>query len=531
MRIFYLALGLFALLLGFAPPGHAGLFVPVQFPYPNPIAPDQPCIDDSDRIVNTHFFHTCGAAGSGTVTEIDQGTCIVLTPDPITMTGSVALDVSGFTLNDLLLGAGSGACPAALTAVNNAVLSDNASGVPTWLALTDGQIAIGSSIGPPLAETITAGSGISVTNGHNSITIAATGSGGTMTSVAATTSPCLTTSPAPITGAGTVVLQDPLSVPCGGTGDSTLTVHSVLLGEGTSPVDFGTVGNPGFLLTDLGGSTDPAFQAVLGNSTASPESNTVYTAPNDGSGATVLNKVVIYEFTSPNKVRSALTTDGGGGGNGICVAGCGSTGTATIAGIGFASCVFDGATTAGDFVVVSSTVNGDCHDTGTASPVGLGGVVGTVHTTNGSSGTYAITLAFPNGGGPKCSDLPFGCPYDIAFTWNGVPPSYTNCSTPTDPCINILVTRKVSCPAGFTASGGVAQEASTGTAVLNVNQIHAGTPTTRGTVTFTSSATGVVASGSGMAIAAGDVVQLAMPTSADATLGDIAVTINCSLVP
>jgi hypothetical protein len=46
----------------------------------------------------------------------------------------------------------------------------------TAVTLTDGQLAIGSSIGNPAAATITAGTGISVTNGHNSITIAATGS-------------------------------------------------------------------------------------------------------------------------------------------------------------------------------------------------------------------------------------------------------------------------------------------------------------------------------------------------------------------
>jgi hypothetical protein len=45
----------------------------------------------------------------------------------------------------------------------------------TAVTLTDGQLAIGSSAGNPAAATITAGTGISVTNGHNSITIDATG--------------------------------------------------------------------------------------------------------------------------------------------------------------------------------------------------------------------------------------------------------------------------------------------------------------------------------------------------------------------
>lgn len=43
------------------------------------------------------------------------------------------------------------------------------------IALTDGQIAIGSSAGPPLAANISAGTGISIANGHNSITISSNG--------------------------------------------------------------------------------------------------------------------------------------------------------------------------------------------------------------------------------------------------------------------------------------------------------------------------------------------------------------------
>lgn len=77
-----------------------------------------------------------------------------------------------------LLYASSANTMAALATVNNASLSTNATGVPTWLALTDGQIVIGSSAGAPLAGTITAGTNISVTNGHNSITIANTAAAG-----------------------------------------------------------------------------------------------------------------------------------------------------------------------------------------------------------------------------------------------------------------------------------------------------------------------------------------------------------------
>lgn len=60
-------------------------------------------------------------------------------------------------------------------ATHNAALSTNASGVITPIALTDGQVLIGSSAGAPLAGTLTAGTGITITNGHNSITVTSSG--------------------------------------------------------------------------------------------------------------------------------------------------------------------------------------------------------------------------------------------------------------------------------------------------------------------------------------------------------------------
>lgn len=62
-----------------------------------------------------------------------------------------------------------------LATTNNAALATTAAGVPNWLALTDGQLVIGSSAGAPLAATITAGTGVTVNNGHNTITIASNG--------------------------------------------------------------------------------------------------------------------------------------------------------------------------------------------------------------------------------------------------------------------------------------------------------------------------------------------------------------------
>lgn len=56
------------------------------------------------------------------------------------------------------------------------------------------------------------------------------------------------------------------------------------------------------------------------------------------------------------------------------------------------NCVFDGATTAGDWVTISSTVAGDCHDTGSATRAIGQFQIGQVLSTNVSGGTYAINI-------------------------------------------------------------------------------------------------------------------------------------------
>lgn len=60
----------------------------------------------------------------------------------------------------------------------DAVLVSNHSNTPVWSSsMTDGQIIIGKTNDIPAAANLTAGSGISITNGHNSITIASTSTG------------------------------------------------------------------------------------------------------------------------------------------------------------------------------------------------------------------------------------------------------------------------------------------------------------------------------------------------------------------
>jgi hypothetical protein len=112
---------------------------------------------------------------------------------------------------------------------------------------TDGQLLIGNSTGNTLTKaTLTAGSGVSITNGGGSITIAATGSGGTVTSVSGTGTVNGITLTGTVTSSGSLTLGGTLSnvslssqvtgtlpVANGGTGQTTYTNGQLLIGNTT----------------------------------------------------------------------------------------------------------------------------------------------------------------------------------------------------------------------------------------------------------------------------------------------------------
>jgi hypothetical protein len=118
--------------------------------------------------------------------------------------------------------------------------------------------------------------------------------------------------------------------------------------------------------------------------------------PNNSSTATVLNSLAILTGAPST---ATVVPIAGTGAVGIVTAGAGVTGSATIQQSGTAPCIFDGATIAGDSVVVSSSVAGECHDSGSA---GSPSAIGTVLSSNGGGGTYNIVLT-PSVRGIVCS--------------------------------------------------------------------------------------------------------------------------------
>ena len=136
-------------------------------------------------------------AGAGSVSSVDVSggtTGLTTSGGPITSSGTIT--IAG-TLN----------------------VANGGTGQTTY---TDGQLLIGNSTGNTLAKaTLTAGTGISVTNGSGSITIAATNNG-TVTSVdvsGGTTG--LTFSGGPVTSSGTITMAGTLAIANGGSGQTT----------------------------------------------------------------------------------------------------------------------------------------------------------------------------------------------------------------------------------------------------------------------------------------------------------------------
>jgi hypothetical protein len=140
--------------------------------------------------------------------------------------------------------------------------------------------------------------------------------------------------------------------------------------------------------------TPSAVTVVIGTQFGSLANlNPTFTISNASSTGTTVN--TLTKLTGAPSTAVIVGTSDTGGAVGITTAGAGTSGTATITTAGKISCVFDGATTAGDYVQISSSTAGNCHDTGAATYPSSGQVLGRVLSTNGSGGTYTLDL-FPS---------------------------------------------------------------------------------------------------------------------------------------
>lgn len=127
---------------------------------------------------------------------------------------STATYPSTTTINQLLYSSANNVI-GGVSIVNSAVLSSTSAGVPTWKALTDGQLLIGATGANPAAATLTAGTGVSITNAANSVTVSVAGGGITWNTVTGTTQAAVINNGYFTNNAGTVTVTLPATAAVG----------------------------------------------------------------------------------------------------------------------------------------------------------------------------------------------------------------------------------------------------------------------------------------------------------------------------
>jgi hypothetical protein len=234
-----------------------------------------------------------GGAGSITISSLDSGGSVT----------SVAL--SGGTTGITTSG-GPITTAGTITLAGTLAVANGGTGQTTY---TNGQLLIGNTTGNTLAKsTLTAGSGITITNGTGTITISSSAGGGTVTSIdvsGGTTG--LTFTGGPVTSAGAITAAGTLAVTNGGTGVTTSTgsganalatsptLVTPLLGTPTSgtltnctglPISTGVSGLGTNVATFLATPTSANLAAAITNETGSGllvfATSPVLTTPNIG---------------------------------------------------------------------------------------------------------------------------------------------------------------------------------------------------------------------------------------------------------
>jgi hypothetical protein len=135
------------------------------------------------------------------------------------------------------------------------------------------------------------------------------------------------------------------------------------------------------------------YRDSVGDMMAGDPSAFPYAFPVPNDSATGTTQFTLTKINSSGNAVIMATTDTSGYA-GICVANCGKTGTAWIAGYGLIPITMDATSTAQHYVTISSTTTGNGHDSGATSYPGSGAVVGRVQVGVTGAGA-AMVLVFP----------------------------------------------------------------------------------------------------------------------------------------
>jgi len=357
-----------------------------------------------------------GAAASGTNTDITSmnptGGLTVGSPTGGAQ-GTGTINATGIFINGVGVGTGSGSVTSiavsggttglttsggpvttsgTITLAGTLVVANGGTGQTSY---TDGQILIGNTAGGLTKTTLTAGSGISITNGNGSITITSTAGGGTVTSVAGSGGTTgMTLSGGPITGAGTLTLGGTLAIANGGTNATSASGARLNLGAAASGANSDITSLSGLttaLSIGQGGTGQTSYtdgQLLIGNTATGGLSKATITA---GSGIVVTNGNGTITITSTAGGGSVTSVDASGGTTGLTFSGgpVTTSGTLTLSGtLGIGNGGTGSGTAAGARTALDVPSTGGSGATGTWG-INITGNAGTA--TNGvvTTGTYS----------------------------------------------------------------------------------------------------------------------------------------------
>ena len=355
----------------------------------------------------------------------------------VSVAGSPPLSVTGTaTVNPTVGISGSGSF------TTNGLLFSNGTSLATTTQGTAGQFAAGAGAGPPVMRaimqsdltflgalgTLGVGTGLTSSGGNLNANVPwSVANGGTQCGAPTTVanlpgSPtqgeiCNVTNDTTGCVAGTAVVNGG-ATKCQVTWNGTSWLPA---GGATSAASGGVTTVTGTAPIVSSGGASPAISLT---GAASASANTIFAGPSSGAAANAAFRaavpadipgvtVTVANASSTGTTVNTLTKLTGApstavitasadtaGAIGVCIVGCGTTGSAIIQTQGLVTLAIDNGTTAGDWIQMSSSTGGDGHDTGVAPPnypTVFGQVIGRVTTTNASAGNDTVNLGLDAG--------------------------------------------------------------------------------------------------------------------------------------
>ncbi len=230
----------------------------------------------------------------------------------------------------------------------------------------------------------------------------------------------------------------------GGTVTSTGTTGN--LASFTSSTNIGNYGGTGTSAGKVISAISAAGAATFvdaGSTNITNVTGGVFVLPNKSSTGTTVNKIAKLDTTASPATAVIAGTSDTVNLLGVVVSGAGTTGNATVLSVGQAPCVFDNSATVGHYVVVSTSVAGDCHDSGSATTYPTGVAVLGIAAETGAAGSRQVDFNTPDVASASAGPNGKGITLQVNGTTTAVTANF-NATTPAAQTNNVNCTPQVS---------------------------------------------------------------------------------------